>query len=153
MDPFLCRLGADIYPFRLAGEINVQRTARRLSESSNGRLLNETLLRSLPHARVALDTWRWDYNAERRHGTPRQRVPTPTNYPYLRRTNPLRRDRLCPLIRDEFSAAGLLLGADRSWILPKLRPHGHGFLDSRPLADFFQPALYIGGCGSSTRAG
>jgi len=40
-------------------------------ESFNGRLrdelLNETLFRSLPHARVALNTWRWDYNAERPH--------------------------------------------------------------------------------------
>ena len=38
-------------------------------ESFNGRLrdelLNEILFRSLPHARVALDTWRSDYNAER----------------------------------------------------------------------------------------
>jgi hypothetical protein len=44
-----------------------QRTARRLSERFNGRLLNETLLRSLPHARVgaassAVD--RWDAAAE-----------------------------------------------------------------------------------------
>ena len=35
-------------------------------ESFNGRLrdelLNETLFRSLPHARVALETWRRDYN-------------------------------------------------------------------------------------------
>ena len=42
-------------------------------ESFNGRLrdelLNETLFRSLPHARVALDTWRRDYNAERPHSS------------------------------------------------------------------------------------
>jgi putative transposase len=40
-------------------------------ESFNGRLrdelLNETLFRSLPHARVALDAWRHDYNGERPH--------------------------------------------------------------------------------------
>src|SRR5215469_12713638 len=40
-------------------------------ESFNGRLrdelLNESLFRSLPHARVALNTWRRDYNAERPH--------------------------------------------------------------------------------------
>src|SRR5215469_10108543 len=61
----------------------------------------------------------------------------------LRSTNPLRRDRLRTLVCNEFSAASLLLGADRSRILPELRPHGHGLFDSRPLADFFQPALYI----------
>ena len=42
-------------------------------ESFNGRLrdelLNETLFRSLPHARVALETWRRDYNAERPHSS------------------------------------------------------------------------------------
>ena len=40
-------------------------------ESFNGRLrdelLNETLFRSLPHARAALDGWRQDYNEERPH--------------------------------------------------------------------------------------
>jgi len=40
-------------------------------ESFNGRLrdelLNETLFRSLPHARAVLETWRWDYNHERPH--------------------------------------------------------------------------------------
>jgi putative transposase len=41
------------------------------SESFNGRLrdelLNETLFRSLPHARVALEAWRDDYNMHRPH--------------------------------------------------------------------------------------
>jgi putative transposase len=40
-------------------------------ESFNGRLrdelLNETLFRSLPHARAVLETWRHDYNEERPH--------------------------------------------------------------------------------------
>jgi putative transposase len=40
-------------------------------ESFNGRLrdelLNETLFRSLPHARATLEAWRRDYNAERPH--------------------------------------------------------------------------------------
>jgi putative transposase len=40
-------------------------------ESFNGRLrdelLNETLFRSLPHARLVLDTWRHDCNGERPH--------------------------------------------------------------------------------------
>ena len=40
-------------------------------ESFNGRLrdelLNETLFRSLPHARVVLEAWRGDYNHERPH--------------------------------------------------------------------------------------
>ena len=42
-------------------------------ESFNGRLrdelLNETLFRSLSHARLALDRWHWDYNAERSHSS------------------------------------------------------------------------------------
>ncbi len=42
------------------------------SESFNGRLrdelLNETLFRSLPHARIALAAWRDDYNNHRPHG-------------------------------------------------------------------------------------
>lgn len=42
-------------------------------ESFNGRLrdelLNETLFRSLPQARVVLETWRRDYNAERPHSS------------------------------------------------------------------------------------
>ena len=40
-------------------------------ESFNGRLrdelLNETLFRSLPHARAVLEAWRYDYNEERPH--------------------------------------------------------------------------------------
>ena len=42
-----------------------------LVESFNGRLrdelLNETLFRSLPHARALLEAWRSDYNEERPH--------------------------------------------------------------------------------------
>lgn len=42
-------------------------------ESFNGRLrdelLNETLFRSLPHARVVLEAWRRDYNVERPHSS------------------------------------------------------------------------------------
>jgi putative transposase len=42
-------------------------------ESFNGRLrdelLNETLFRSLPQARVVLESWRRDYNAERPHSS------------------------------------------------------------------------------------
>ena len=41
------------------------------NESFNGRLrdelLNETLFRSLPHARAVLEDWRRDYNEERPH--------------------------------------------------------------------------------------
>jgi len=41
------------------------------NESFNGRLrdelLNETLFRSLPHARAVLETWRHDYNEQRPH--------------------------------------------------------------------------------------
>jgi putative transposase len=44
-------------------------TQNAFIESFNGRLrdefLNETLFRSLPHARAALEAWRHDYNSER----------------------------------------------------------------------------------------
>jgi len=52
-------------------------------ESFNGRLrdelLNETLFRSLPQARVVLEAWRRDYNAERPHSSlaGRRRWPSP----------------------------------------------------------------------------
>ena len=53
-----------------------------LCESFNGRLrdelLNETLFRSLPHARDALETWRRDYNIDRPHS--RLGWLTPTAY-------------------------------------------------------------------------
>jgi putative transposase len=46
-------------------------TQNAFAESFNGRLrdelLNETLFRSLPHARIALEAWRDDYNADRPH--------------------------------------------------------------------------------------
>jgi putative transposase len=46
-------------------------TQNAFIESFNGRLrdelLNETLFRSLPHARLVLEAWRRDYNAERPH--------------------------------------------------------------------------------------
>ena len=46
-------------------------TQNAFIESFNGRLrdelLNETLFRSLPHARVALESWRRDYNQSRPH--------------------------------------------------------------------------------------
>jgi putative transposase len=51
-------------------------------ESFNGRLrdelLNETLFRSLPHARSALENWRCDYNTDRPHS--RLRWLTPADY-------------------------------------------------------------------------
>src|SRR5579863_2086001 len=48
------------------------------------------------------------------------------------------------LITDDFLPAGLLFGADRGWVLAEFRSECHGFLDGRALADFFQPALYVG---------
>ena len=46
-------------------------TQNAFIESFNGRLrdelLNETLFRSLPHARAILETWRQDYNVQRPH--------------------------------------------------------------------------------------
>lgn len=37
------------------------------NESFNGRLRDETLFRSLPHARAVLEDWRRDYNEQRPH--------------------------------------------------------------------------------------
>jgi putative transposase len=57
-------------------------TQNAFVESFNGRfrdeLLNETLFRSLPHARAVLEAWRQDYNAERPHS--RLRWLTPQAY-------------------------------------------------------------------------
>ena len=48
-------------------------------ESFNGRLrdelLNETLFKSLPHARAVLEAWRHDYNEERSHQSLADRTP------------------------------------------------------------------------------
>ncbi len=61
-------------------------------ESFNGRLrdelLNETLFRSLAHARAALETWRTDYNTGRPHS--RLGWMTPETYAAARRSAALR---------------------------------------------------------------
>lgn len=61
-------------------------------QSFNGRLrdqlLNETLFRSLAHARAALETWRADYNTERPHS--RLGWMTPETYAATRRSAALR---------------------------------------------------------------
>ena len=62
------------------------------AESFIGRLrdelLNETLFRSLPHARVALEAWRTDYNTARPHS--RLGWMSPANYAAARRSAALR---------------------------------------------------------------
>jgi len=67
------------------------------NESFNGRLrdelLNETLFRSLPHARAVLETWRRDYNQERPHSklgwmTPRNYARTLSGESGWRAANP-----------------------------------------------------------------
>lgn len=55
-----------------AGPTRLHRTGQApADESFNGRLrdelLNETLFRSLPHARAVLEAWRRDYNEARPH--------------------------------------------------------------------------------------
>lgn len=63
-------------------------------ESFNGRLrdelLNETLFRSLPHARIVLEAWRADYNTSRPHS--RLGWLTPQAYAATRRSTALRSD-------------------------------------------------------------
>jgi putative transposase len=67
-------------------------------ESFNGRLrdelLNETLFRSLPHARIVLDAWRTDYNTSRPHS--RLGWMTPQAYAATRRSAALRSDGSAP---------------------------------------------------------
>src|SRR5260370_37250079 len=58
-------------------------------------LLNETLFRSLPHARVVLEAWRQDYNAERPHS--RLGWLTPHAYATSLQTSSSQRDRPLPL--------------------------------------------------------
>ena len=67
-------------------------------ESFNGRLrdelLNETLFRSIPHARIVLDAWRTDYNTSRPHS--RLGWMTPQAYAATRRSAALRSDGSAP---------------------------------------------------------
>jgi putative transposase len=74
-------------------------TQNAFIESFNGRLrdelLNETLFRSLPHARVVLEAWRQDYNAERPHS--RLGWLTPHAYATSLQTSSSQRDRPLPL--------------------------------------------------------
>ena len=75
-------------------------------ESFNGRLrdelLNETLFRSLPHACVALDRWRWDYNTKRPHSSLGWQTPLAFATAWQRRC--AQRDRTLP--RSEGLAPG-----------------------------------------------
>ena len=75
-------------------------------ESFNGRLrdelLNETLFRSLPHACVALDRWRWDYNTKRPHSSLAWQ--TPLAFAAAWRRQCAQRDRTLP--RSESVAPG-----------------------------------------------
>ena len=74
-------------------------TQNAFIESFNGRLrdelLNETLFRSLPHARVVLEAWRQDYNAARPHSG--LGWLTPQAYAASRQTPSSQRDRPLPL--------------------------------------------------------
>lgn len=74
-------------------------TQNAFIESFNGRLrdelLNETLFRSLPHARLVLEAWRQDYNVERPHS--RLGWLTPHAYATSLQTSSSQRDRPLPL--------------------------------------------------------
>jgi putative transposase len=69
-------------------------TQNAFIESFNGRLrdelLNETLFRSLPHARALLETWRADYNTERPHSKLGWRTPCAYAAQHPQRAFPLR---------------------------------------------------------------
>jgi putative transposase len=69
-------------------------TQNAFIESFNGRLrdelLNETLFRSLPHARALLEAWRADYNTERPHSNLGWRTPCAYAAEYPQRAFPLR---------------------------------------------------------------
>jgi len=74
-------------------------TQNAFIESFNGRLrdelLNETLFRSLPHARAVLEAWRRDYNAERPHS--RLGWLTPQAFAACLQAPSAQRDRTLPL--------------------------------------------------------
>ena len=95
-------------------------------ESFNGRLrdelLNETLFRSLPHARVALDTWRWDYNTTRPHSSLGWQTPTAFAAAWQRRCG--QRDRT--LSRSEgFAPCPVASGTENKFNHPEtLLPYG-----------------------------
>jgi putative transposase len=80
-------------------------TQNAFIESFNGRLrdelLNETLFRSLPHARVVLEAWRRDYNAERPHS--RLGWLTPLAYAACLQTPSSQPDKTLPLSRGSAS--------------------------------------------------
>lgn len=69
-------------------------TQNAFIESFNGRLrdelLNETLFRSLPHARAILEAWRGDYNTERPHSKLGWRTPCAYAAQHPQRALPLR---------------------------------------------------------------
>jgi putative transposase len=69
-------------------------TQNAFIESFNGRLrdelLNETLFRSLPHARALLEAWRADYNTERPHSNLGWRTPIAYAAQHPQRAFPLR---------------------------------------------------------------
>src|SRR5260221_10425350 len=77
-------------------------TQHAFVESFNGRLrdelLNETLFRSLPHARAVLGAWRQDYNADRPHS--RLGWLTPQAYAASLRTHSSQRDMALSLAED-----------------------------------------------------
>src|ERR1700730_4526899 len=65
------RLVAGVVSAMDASSARVKPVQNAFAESFIGRLrdelLNETLFRSLPHARAVLEAWRADYNTERPH--------------------------------------------------------------------------------------
>lgn len=98
-------------------------TQNAFIESFNGRLrdelLNETLFRSLPHARAMLEAWRRDYNAERPHS--RLGWLTPLAYAARLHAPSSQRDRLLPL-------------SGGSAACPVASTAGKGFIDPGTLA-------------------
>ncbi len=82
---YACHEGNYAMPGILAGSRAADRADAEVNghnESFNGRLrdelLNETLFRSLPHARAVLEDWRRDYNEDRPHS--KLGWMTPTDY-------------------------------------------------------------------------
>jgi hypothetical protein len=65
-------------------------------ESFNGRLRDETLFRSLPHAREMLELWRRDYNEYRPHSKLGWMTPGTTPSPFWERPAGALRDAKAP---------------------------------------------------------
>jgi putative transposase len=68
IDGFMCWADERRVAWRYMGKSSENAFAESFNARLRDELLNETLFRSLPHARLMLKAWRDDYNHHRPHG-------------------------------------------------------------------------------------